>query len=619
MIISLNRLPEKYINAAKIFCEEFSITTAENGVPLILGEAEKLTANYDGKTLTISCKDGAGFFRALSLAAEMPDGKPFAICEEYGVKRLGLMADCSRDAALSIAAIKQLIRYMAALGYNTLQLYFEDMFEVEGEPFFGYLRGRYSRDDLRDLDDYAAMFGIELIPCVQTLAHFTAPSRWGEFTSGKWDLDDILLVGEEKTYIFIEKIFAEMRKCFRSKNINIGMDEAHRLGLGKYLELHGYQNRFDILCKHLKRVSEIAKKYDFEPMMWSDMFFRLNNNGAYFKKGSSVPAEVRAKVPTNVKLAYWDYYSKETDRYDDMFRQHKEFSNPTVFAGGFWKWIGFTPHNGFSIAATEAALCSVKRNKIEEAFFTMWGDNGGECPVFAVLPSIVAAAEISYGHANDETWLEKRFEALSGMRFEDFMLLDLPDILEGDKRDLKDPSKYLLYNDNFMGIFDCTADEEDGKLYAEYARRLKKFENHPKWGYLFASAATLCRALAIKANLGNKTHEAYLDGDKEKLTAIAEHDYGVLLRELRKFHKLFRRQWLTENKPQGLEVHDVRLGGVIGRTEKCRETLREYLAGQTDKIPELEEKRLAFGNAENFHCNQVTHNNWSQMFTGGVS
>lgn len=617
--ISLKDLSKERESAIMDFAKEFGLSLADDGAQIVCRASDELTAEYDGKTLIIGTRGDKGFFRALSLSADMPKNKPFSLREQYGLRDLGLMIDCSRNAAPMPETIKKLIRYMAALGYTSLQLYMEDMFEVEGEPFFGYLRGRYSQQDLRVFDEYAALFGIELIPCVQTLAHFTAPMRWEKFSEGKHDINDILLVGEEKTYEFIEKIFAVMRTCFRSANIHIGMDEAHMLGLGKYLDKHGYENRFGILCRHLERVAALAEKYGFTPMMWSDMFFRLAFGGEYCVCGGSVPEEVRAKVPKNVKLVYWDYYSRDESRYDDMFRAHKEFAAHTVFAGGFWKWCGFTPHNGFTLAATNAALNSAKRYGIDEAFFTMWGDNGAECPLFALLPSMVATAENVYGHGGDEKWLLKRFKILAGMGWEDFMSLDLPDVLEDDLCDLCNPSKYLLYNDCLMGIFDCTVKEKDSEKYVEYVVRLQQSARNKKWGYMFASAASLCRVLAIKANLGNRTHEAYEAGDKVALAQIAEREYGELLCRVRAFHTAFRKAWLSENKPQGFEVQDARLGGLCGRIESCRKTLREYLEGRTERIEELDESRIDISGERKFLHRHLCLNWWSGSFSGGVS
>jgi hypothetical protein len=50
---------------------------------------------------------------------------------------------------------------MALMGNNLVMLYTEDTYELEGEPFFGYMRGRFSFDEVRELDDYAFNLGME--------------------------------------------------------------------------------------------------------------------------------------------------------------------------------------------------------------------------------------------------------------------------------------------------------------------------------------------------------------------------------------------------------------------------------------------------------------------------
>ena len=136
---------------------------------------------------------------------------------------------------------------------------------------------------------------------------------------------------------------------------------------------------------------------------------------------------------------------------------------------------------------------------------------------------------------------------------------------------------------------------------------------------MFASAAALCRVLSIKANMGNRTHEAYGTGDKAALSEIAESEYGELLRLVRKFHDLFRTAWLTENKPQGFEVQDVRLGGLYGRIESCRKTLLAYLGGKTETVPELDEKQIDLSGEKEFSRKHLRYNYWSAGYTGGIS
>lgn len=65
------------------------------------------------------------------------------------------MIDCSRGGVLRLKTVYFLLNNMALMGLNMLQLYTEDTYEVEGEPLFGYLRGRYTTRELSLIDDYA--------------------------------------------------------------------------------------------------------------------------------------------------------------------------------------------------------------------------------------------------------------------------------------------------------------------------------------------------------------------------------------------------------------------------------------------------------------------------------
>ena len=80
--------------------------------------------------------------------------------------RLGVMIDCSRNAVPNVEGLKRFFRTVSEMGYNTAILYTENTFETENEPYFGYKRGRYSMDEIRELDAYARSVGIELVPFI---------------------------------------------------------------------------------------------------------------------------------------------------------------------------------------------------------------------------------------------------------------------------------------------------------------------------------------------------------------------------------------------------------------------------------------------------------------------
>ena len=481
----------------------------------------------------------------------------------------GVMIDCSRDAVPSVNGLKRFIDTISKMGYNVAMLYTEDTYEVENEPYFGYKRGRYSVEELREIDEYAASVGVELIPFIQTLAHLNQLLRWRAYRHKIFDIDDILLIDEPRTYELLENIFSTLSKTFRSKRVHIGMDEAHHVGLGKYLDMHGFTDRYALLLKHLKRVCEIAEKYGFEStMMANDLFFNLSPGTFCTDEVRDFPPEITENVPKNCEMVYWDYFGTHNARYDAMMLSSKKLSEKTWFSGGAWTWNTFTPHNRYSMKRNEIAIESCKRNGVRLAFFTLWGDDGAECAYEAVLPALMHASAVARGLSEEE--MKKEFLSITGERFDDMKDLDLPNYIFGENVPVESPyfqhsacnyAKTHLYDDPFLGTM---------------------------------SAACLCDVLSKKLLLAKRTRAMYEKGDKQGLLALAEEDYTECIRRVDIFHKAFRRQWYAINKTYGFEVHDARLGGLRCRLESCRDRLIDYAVGKIEEIEELKEPLLPY-------------------------
>lgn len=507
-------------------------------------------------------------------------------------KNLAAMVDCSRNAVMNLDEIKRFIKLLAKMGYNQLQLYIEDTYEVENEEFFGYRRGKYSMNELKEIVTFAEEYNIEVVPCMQTLAHLNCIFRWEKYKEMN-DIDDILLVGEPKVYEFIENMFISLRKCFKTDKIHIGMDEAHKIGKGKYRDLNGERDRTEILLEHLNKVCKIAEKYNFKPMMWSDMFYRIANGGEYYATDTEFSDEIKAKIPENVSLVYWDYYHLEKEFYDSMLKGHKQLTDKVVFGGGAWKWSGFVPHNSLGVIGTKSALTACVENGIKDVIITLWGDNGSETSVYTVLPALCTAACINIGIFDDNE-IKAKFKEWTGGDFCNFMMLELPDYKEGIKPDcVINPSKYHLYSDCLLGIYDeGGVDEGDGENYAEISAKLKKAAKETtEYGYLFDTIAALCDVLELKSEIGIRTRKAYIADDMAELKNIVS-DYSEMIDRTEEFYNVFRKQWYKENKPYGFEIQDIRLGGLIMRMKNCCNTIEEYLAGDIEKICELEETPL---------------------------
>ena len=272
-----------------------------------------------------------------------------------------------------------------------------------------------------------------------------------------------------------------------------------------------------------------------------------------------------------------------------MIKGHKQLCDEIIFAGGAWRWLGFAPNNYFSLKILKPAIRSCFEHKVKDVFITMWGDNGAECSSYAVLPSLCYAACIAQGITKLADVKQKFFEWV-GVKFDDFMLLDSPNLIEKSTSTFVNPSKYFLYTDCFMSIFQNIEKPEYSAKYLSIARKLKYASKRAgEYSYLFNTLSSLCEVLSIKANICTRTRQAYESGDKAELELVIA-DYKKMIKLTRKFYKAFRVQWFIENKPHGFDVQDIRLGGLVCRMESCLDRLCEYRDGKITSIPELEEK-----------------------------
>ena len=506
----------------------------------------------------------------------------------------GVMIDMSRNAVMSMDGLRRFLPLLKKMGYNCIMLYTEDTYEVDGEPYFGYMRGRYSKAEMKEIDAVATSLGMTVIPCIQTLAHLNAIFRWEKFPR---DCDDILMVDDERTYELIDHMFATLSQCFKSKRIHIGMDEAHMLGKGKHLDRFGYETINDIMKRHLEKVCEIAKKYDYEVMIWSDMYFRSWNNGVARIPKCVMPKEIVESVPKDVIPVYWDYYQDNEDAYSGMIENHKQFSDKTWFAGGSWCWNGMIPFNRYTLQTMLPAIDACKKHEIRNIIMTMWGDDGAECSHFAQLPSLYYLAQYANG-TTDEEKIKAGFRRLVGIDYDEFMNIDCPNDVVPYTGAPRNPSKYMLYSDYFNDFLDYTVKEGAGEKYATYAAELHATaKKSRKYGYVFDAAAKLCDVMAIKYELGLKTRKAYESGDKTELEKLAKNEYVKVEKLIRVYARAFEKQWFYDNKPHGFDVQDHRIGALLYRTDACRRRILDYVNGKIVRIEELEEALLPYGEA----------------------
>lgn len=574
-----------------------------------------------GSEIRVKCSDGRGeitytndhtFFRALGLYLEnAAGGGDFDVSEKPRFETIGVMIDASRNGVMTVDAIKRFLNYMALAGYNMLMMYTEDVYHVKSRKYFGYMRGRYTYDELHECDLYARDLGIEMIPCIQTYGHLEQYLKWSEADDVK-DTASVLMAEEEATYKFIEDMIAAATAPFKSNRIHIGMDEAWDMGRGKYMNKKGYKNPFEIFTNHLNRVIEITNKYNLKPMMWSDMFFRISSDGhRYYDKNTVIPPEVIEKIPKEVQLVYW-HYGEEPGCDGYMLDKHLQTGRDVIFAGGLWTWYLHLPEINYAIKATNEALIECKKRNIKEMMTTIWFNDNTEMDPFASLLGLWYTAEHCY---NDEVCMETlkaRFEYLTGASFDAFMDMGEYNNIFDDGREYED------YTDRFMGKKLFWQDVMEGLLdeflfrqpmsghYKKYAEKMAVYaEKGGKWKDMYEFCAAVFSMLETKCYIAERLKPAYDSGDRKFLAEAARKHFPLLSEKIKTVHELHKKQWFSDRKVFGWANLDIRYGGLVSRVHTAMERLEGYLRGDILSLDELKEERLPFDKGAFMHYSRI--------------
>ncbi|UQZ33380.1 beta-N-acetylhexosaminidase [Paenibacillus sp. PK3_47] len=606
------------LSGVKVLSAELGMEMGEDGLTVQVETLESgLEVGWEKETGYIRYHQKHQFFRGLGLFIQhWRTGKPFHIREQQQFDLVGPMFDLSRNAVLTTASFKLMLNKMAMMGLNTVMLYMEDTYEIQEEPYFGYMRGRYTQEELKEIDDYADQFGIEAFPSIQTLAHLEEFLKW-EPVSYYRDTKGALLTGEEQTRVLVERMISSVSAPFRSRKIHIGMDEAEELGRGKYLDRNGYIDRLEIMTAHLEIVLDEVRKHGLKPMMWSDMFLKLASDSGsdYYDSETQIPEDMANRIPKDMEMVYWDYGHKEAVEYEKQIAKHRPLGTRLAFAGAVWIFNTFGVNYGLSLPASDTALQVCKKEGIREVYATLWGDDGNEGNPFAALLGLQLYAEHAYSPVQPE-WqqIAERAEFCTGISAESYLLMKDLDETPGSEpgnRIQSNPSKFLLYQDVLLGLFDLQIEGLAlNDHYEQLEQRIRSARaGSPKAETILTVPEKLCGVLKRKSQIGIALKQAYDDQDMEALQQLAAEELPAIAEAVSELRDAHRTLWYSMFKPFGWEVLDIRYGGVLSRLDSAAQRLTDYTAGRIAKIEELEQERLPFS----------SHNRTNNKGTGWCS
>ena len=557
------------------------------------------SAKRSGDVITVGYRDRIHIFRALGLAAEgLKAGGDFSFEEKQIFKTAGAMPDLSFGSPLKVETIFRLIDYMAVMGLNMILLYIEDLYELPSRPCFGHQRGRYTPDELRAIDDYAYEYGIEVVPCIQTLGHLDKYLHWQE----AWDVKETqreLSVDKEASYTFIREMLTESTKCFRSRRVHIGMDEAWGLGRGlTTVNKYGYRDQQELFVEHLNKVIKITDEMGLQAMIWNDFLFCLNSKNGVDKYDPEtvVPRKIIERMPRNVDLVFWHYGEEALDCDDDMLKKNLAFGNNVIFCGGLMMWMAPLPENMFSYTTTEMGLLAAKENGIDEVFTALWCYGKQASDIFSTLLHLQQYAEHTYRKTVTRDELKTRFEVCTGASFAAFMNMsafhnrtdrEYPDFRE------RFHGQKLLWQDPLYGKFECFLKENEmSKHYGRAKQLYAPLIDGGKWSALYERCYALLDLMETKTYIAETLRKAYLAGERDTLLKIETELFPLLIEKIDRLRVLYRDDWYKTKKPYGYEALEERIASLRARCETAIYRLSEYRLGHISEIEELIDERM---------------------------
>ncbi len=568
-----------------------------DGIEITAVKGERIGAYYKSGKGIIYYKEKHHFWRSLAKLVDCINKN--SECDTYedtSFKTVGTMICVSRGMVPTVEALGKYIDYLAVMGYNLVMLQTDDLFEIEERPYFGYMRGRYTKDELRRFDDYAYEYGIEAIPCIECYSHMRTYLLWNEARELR-DTADVLLAREEKTFAFVEEMISAISSCFRSKRIHIGMDEAWDMGRGNFLLKHGKVPILEIFNEYMERLIKLTNKYGLKPMMWSDMYFRTSrNDNIYYSLDTVVPESTKLAIPKEVELVFWHYGEEpECDYY--MLEQHKELNRPIIYAGGLWDWVGHFPNNYRAYEATKFSIEACRSNGVDQMMTTTWFIDS-ECDMFSTLLGLSQTAALVYNTEPSEDYRRERFELETGGSFDAFNVMTrYHNKCDGRKytdNNAQFLGKHLFWQDIMEGLYDTHLFKEG--MSEHYSAALEKIKQYriegDKWDYLYEYCEAVFDYMSTKCYVAERLVPSYKANDFEMLSKIVNVYLPKLKNDIERIHNIYRNIWFMYNKDFGFIGNDMHYGGMSARIDFAIIKIKAYLDGKCDKLPELEEKRL---------------------------
>ncbi len=314
----------------------------------------------------------------------------------------GYMLDISRDRVPTMRTLRLIVDLLARYRYNQFQLYTEHTFAYTNHPEVWEEADPLTAAEVRKLDAYCQMQGIELVanqncfghmerwltlPKYNPLAKFPkggAMTPWGTIKKDPTTLDP----KNPASLALITDLLDELLPNFTSGLVNIGCDET--------FEIADPKEYLDFVLK----VAELVRRKGKRPMFWGDIVLKH--------------PELIAALPKDLIALDWGYEGNHP--FEKECAAFAASGLEFYVCPGTSSWRSLAGRVENMRENLEAAALAGLKYKAKGYLVTDWGDGGHWQPLAASLPGLILGGTFaSNGRKAAKIDLEKELNSVMGV------------------------------------------------------------------------------------------------------------------------------------------------------------------------------------------------------------
>jgi len=410
-------------------------------------EKEGYVLKLNGSSVVIAGKSETGrFYGAMSLnqmleSSDSSTLKNISISDYPSMKFRGVSDDMSRGQVSTEENIKKIIRFMAKYKMNSYLPYMEDIIHFKDYPEIGEDRGRFTRGEVDELQNYAKKYHVDFIPDFETLGHQENLLNMKKFWKyAEYPGAASFNTQSDSAVNFVKQLMGDIIPWFDSDYFHIGGDESFDVGMGASRRAVNRYGLATVNANYYKKIYNYVKSHGKKVIMYGDMLLRN-------------PMTL-SQIPDDLIIMDWHYGATDEFQSTKVFA---EAGQPFIVSPGISNWSRLYPNQSAAWVNTYHITMDGYKNGALGSITSSWGDMGG--PNFR---------ELNYrGYAYDAecAWNPKGADGETiDHRFNALFFGSTRSQLAGIQNLLNQVSEDLHYPEVWMHPFDLLDRFEDGNF-----------------------------------------------------------------------------------------------------------------------------------------------------------